>query len=102
MAEKKNNTCHWCRVSKNRKRKIERSYISCDLCNKIYCEICIREYPDIFPGDLGCLFCQNLCCCTGYCFIKDTHKCCFNARRSRKKIVKAIPVQLVDAIIEEI
>jgi hypothetical protein len=96
----KNNTCHWCRVSKNRKRKTRINYISCDLCNKIYCQPCINLYPDIEPTNKGCLVCRKLCCCMKTC-MKD-HKCCFNTRRQsqrNKRIIQTIPIEIVEAIV---
>lgn len=77
-----NLTCHWCRISKNRKRNKTIKYIPCISCRKIYCEPCTFQYPDILPSIYGCLYCQRLCCCLVKC--KQEHKCCYNSRRSLK------------------
>lgn len=95
-----NFTCHWCRISKNRKRVKQIQYIPCSSCRKVYCKVCIDQYPEINPTAKGCLYCRKLCCCCIKC--EKDHKCCYNAKRSSKRCENKRKFDQIDTALIEV
>lgn len=62
-SKSKNTVCHWCRRSKNRIYANKFEFKDCFLCDKTYCNICIKKFPQIAPNNEGCLRCLGKCSC---------------------------------------
>eukprot|EP01128_Nolandella_sp_AFSM9_P010509 TRINITY_DN727_c0_g2_i1.p1 TRINITY_DN727_c0_g2~~TRINITY_DN727_c0_g2_i1.p1 ORF type:complete len:244 (-),score=41.29 TRINITY_DN727_c0_g2_i1:52-726(-) len=85
-----NACCHYCRISKFRKRKKSMEYLSCRSCTNSYCQSCVESYLnlDFAATDSDptwqCRCCLNECCCNSQVCHHDHHHC-FTYRRTKKR-----------------